>query len=69
MKGSYFQETDTLYIEFQASNITRSKDLDESTVLDGDVRGNICAITVEHVSQCTDVSHVVVKGIAAYRFL
>jgi uncharacterized protein YuzE len=64
MNVSSFQETDTLHIEFQASNITGSKDLDESTVLDVDAKGNICAITVEHASQRTDISHLLDDHIA-----
>ena len=64
MNVSSFQETDTLSIEFQASNITGSKDLDESTVLDVDAKGNICAITVEHASQRTDISHLLDDHIA-----
>ena len=65
MKISYFQDTDTLYIEFRAGDITESKDLDENTILDVDEKGNVCAITFEHASQRTDVSHLIVEGIAA----
>ncbi len=65
MKVSYFEDTDTLYIEFRDSGITESKDLDENTILDIDTKGNVCAITFEHASQRTDVSHLIVEGIAA----
>jgi uncharacterized protein YuzE len=65
MKISYFDDTDTLYIEFRDSDIVESKDLDENTILDIDARGNICAITFEHASQRTDVNHLIVEGIAA----
>ena len=65
MKVSYFDDTDTLYIEFRDSGIAESKDLDENTILDVDARGNVCAITFEHASQRTDVSHLIVEGIAA----
>lgn len=65
MKISYFDDTDTLYIEFRDSDIVESKDLDENTILDVDAIGNICAITFEHASQRTDVSHLIVEGIAA----
>ena len=65
MKVSYFEDTDTLYIEFRNSDIAESKDLDENTILDIDDKGNICAITFEHASQRTDVNHLVVEGIAA----
>jgi len=65
MKVSYFDDTDTLYIEFRDRDIAESKDLDENTVLDVDAKGNVCAITFEHASQRTDVSHLIVEGIAA----
>lgn len=61
----YFDDTDTLYIEFNKNSIAESKDLDENTVLDVDADGNICAITFEHASRRTDVSHLTVEGIAA----
>lgn len=65
MKVSYFDDTDTLYIEFRDNNIAESKDLDENTILDVDAKGNVCAITFEHASQRTDVNHLIVEGIAA----
>lgn len=65
MKVSYFEDTDTLYIEFHDSNIVESKDLDENTILDVDEKGNVCAITFELASQRTDVNHLIVEGIAA----
>jgi uncharacterized protein YuzE len=65
MKVQYFEDTDTLYIEFKASAIADTKDLDENTVLDLDARGNVCAITFEHASARTDVRHLTVEGIAA----
>jgi uncharacterized protein YuzE len=65
MMVKYFDDTDTLYIEFNRNNIAESKDLDENTVLDLDADGNVCAITFEHASQRTDVRHLTVEGIAA----
>jgi len=65
MKVKYLSDTDTLYIEFRDRNIVESKDLDENTILDLDAEGNVCAITFEHASQRTDVSHLTVEGIAA----
>ena len=65
MKIKYFEDTDTLYIEFRDSGIAESKDLDENTILDVDAKGNVCAITFEHASQRTDVRHLIVEGIAA----
>ena len=65
MKVSYFEDTDTLYIEFRSSEIVESKDLDENTIIDVDAQGNVCAMTFEHASQRTDVNHLIVEGIAA----
>lgn len=65
MKLKYFEDTDTLYIEFRDSDIVESKDLDENTVLDLDGAGNVCAITFEHASTRTDVRNLTVEGIAA----
>ena len=50
MKIKYFQDTDTLYIEFRAVEVAETRDLDENTLLDIDGTGNICGITVEHAS-------------------
>ena len=50
MKVRYFADTDTLLVEVQDVPVAVTRDLDENTVLDLDVQGNICAITVEHAS-------------------
>jgi uncharacterized protein YuzE len=48
MKIKYFQDTDTLYIEFRQVEIVETKDFDENTLFDMDAFGNVCGITVEH---------------------
>ena len=65
MKVQYFEDTDTLYIEFQSQQIAQTRDLDENTLLDLDADGNVCAITFEHASQRADISQLQVEGIAA----
>ncbi len=65
MKVKYFEDTDTLYIEFRENEIVDTKDLDENTVMDMDKDGNVCALTLEHASQRTDVHQLTVEGIAA----
>jgi uncharacterized protein YuzE len=55
MKIRYFQDTDTLLIEFRAVRVAETRDLDENTVLDVDSDGNICAITIEHASTRADI--------------
>jgi uncharacterized protein YuzE len=55
MRIRYFTDTDTLLIEFKDRPVAETRDLDENTILDVDVDGNICSITVEHASQRTDI--------------
>ena len=55
MKIKYFQDTDTLYIEFRADRIAETRDLDENTLLELDDQGRVCAMTMEHASQRTDI--------------
>lgn len=73
MNIKYFQDTDTLYIEFKPAEVAESKDLDENTVLDLDENtvldldqsGNICGITVEHASQRADIPRFSYEQVAA----
>jgi len=55
MKIKYFQDTDTLYIEFREVEVGETRDLDENTIIDLDRNGNICGITIEHASERTEV--------------
>ena len=57
MKIKYFQDTDTLYIEFREAEVAETRDLDEDTLLDLDKEGRICAITVEHAKERADIPH------------
>jgi uncharacterized protein YuzE len=65
MKIQYFQDTDTLYIEFRPVEVAETKDLDENTILDLDRNGNICGITIEHAKERTDIPHFSFEQIAA----
>lgn len=65
MKVKYFQDTDTLYIEFRADRIAEARDLDENTLLELDDQGRVCAMTMEHASQRTDIPGFSYEQIAA----
>lgn len=65
MKIHYFDDTDTLYIEFRAAQVATTQDLDEDTLLDLDGHGNVVAITMEHASEGADISNVSLEGLAA----
>lgn len=65
MKIQYFEDTDTLYIEFRQDNVVETKSLDENTTLDVDGNENVLAITFEHASTRTDLRHLTLQGIVA----
>jgi len=65
MKIKYFQETDTLYIEFRPVAVVETRELDENTLLDLDSEGNISAITLEHASDRTGIPDFSFEHIAA----
>jgi len=65
MKSRHFEDTDTHHIGFREEESVESKDLDENTVVDADVGGNVCAIIFKHASQPTDINTLTVEGIAA----
>lgn len=65
MTIKYFQDTDTLYIEFKPAEVSETRDLDEDTQLDIDKDGNICAITIEHARDRADIPHFSFEQIAA----
>ena len=58
MKIRYFQDTDTLHIEFKAATeVAETRDLDENTLLDLDKSGSILGITGEHARHRAAVPH------------
>ncbi len=65
MKIGYFTDTDTLCIEFRDRPVAETRDLDENTVLDVDVDGNICGITVEHASTRTGIPEFLYEQVSA----
>jgi uncharacterized protein YuzE len=65
MKVRYFEDTDTLLIEFRDTPVAETRDLDENTILDLDAKGNICSITVEHASTRADAPRFSYEQVAA----
>jgi uncharacterized protein YuzE len=65
MKIRYYQDTDTLHIEFKAAQVAETRDIDEDTLLDLDAQGNICGITVEHAhDRVEDIPHISFEQVA-----
>jgi uncharacterized protein YuzE len=65
MKVRYFEDTDTLLIEFRDAPAAETRDLDENTAVDFDANGNICSITIEHASKRADAPKFSYEQVAA----
>lgn len=55
MRVQYFEDTDTIYIVFKEAEVNESKDLDENTLVEFDVQGNLVSMTVEHARERADI--------------
>ncbi len=65
MKISYFEDTDTLYIELRSGVVTNTRDVDENTLIDEDQHGQMLAITIEHAHERTELSQFLYERVAA----
>jgi uncharacterized protein YuzE len=65
MEIRYFEETDTLLIEFRDAPVVETRDLDENTLLDVDKDGSICSITIEHASTRAGIPQFSYEQVAA----
>jgi uncharacterized protein YuzE len=62
---TYFQDTDTLYLEFNNNPIVETQEINENTLVDLDKNGNICAITLEQARNLTDLNAFSLETIVA----
>jgi uncharacterized protein YuzE len=65
MKITYYQDTDTLYVEFREAEVAETREFDENTLLDLDEGGNLCGLTLEHARERADIPHVTFEQVAA----
>ena len=65
MKIRYFEDTDTLLIELKPGSVAETRDLDEDTLLDLDVLGQVLAITLEHATSRAELSSFSFDRVAA----
>lgn len=65
MRIRYFEDTDTLLIELKDTPAAETRDLDENTVVELDLQGHVCAITLEHASERTALSQFSYERVAA----
>lgn len=65
MKIRYFEDTDTMLIEFSDSVVVETVELNENVVADYDKDGRVVALTIEHAQDSTDVNSVLFAKVTA----
>jgi len=56
MQIKYFQDTDTLMINFNDSQIKETKEINENVLVELDENGNIVSITLEHAKSIANIN-------------
>ncbi len=51
MEIKYFQDTDTLLVNFMDNKIAETRDLNENTLIELDKDGNLVSMTIEHAKE------------------
>ena len=55
MEVKYFQDTDTLLVNFTDKEIVDTRDLNENTLVEIDKDGNLVSMTVEHATEQANI--------------
>ena len=55
MQIKYFQDTDTLLINFNNNIITETKDINENALVELDNDGNVVSMTLEHAKNVANI--------------
>lgn len=56
MQIKYFQDTDTLLINFNNNQIYETKDINENVLVELDKFGNVVSMTFEHAKNVADIN-------------
>jgi uncharacterized protein YuzE len=65
MKIRYFEDTDTMLIEFSDSVVIETVELNENMFADYDKDGRVVALTIEHAQDSTDVNSMLFAKVTA----
>lgn len=65
MKIHYFEETDTLLIEFNEVEVWETVEINQNTYADYARDGQVVSLTLEHAAQSTDVNSMLFAKVPA----
>lgn len=55
MIAKYFQDTDTLLLQFSDAKVSETYDLNENVLVEADELGRIVSMTIEHARDQTNI--------------
>ena len=55
MEIKYFQDTDTLLVNFTSNEIVDTRSLNENIIIELDKEGNLVSMTIEHAKQQANI--------------
>lgn len=58
MQIKYFQDTDTLLINFNDNLVYETKDINENTLVELDESGNVVSMTFEHAKSVANINDI-----------
>ena len=65
MKATYFEDTDTLFLELSDALIVETRDLDENTLMELDADGNLVALTIDFARKRNVLPELTVEQVPA----
>ena len=64
MQIKYFQDTDTLLINFNNNLVYETKDINENTLVELDENGIVVSMTFEHAKSVADINYISYQQLA-----
>lgn len=64
MQIKYFQDTDTLLINFNNNLIAESRDINENVLVELDANGNVVSMTLEHAKNNANINDLSYQQVA-----
>ena len=68
MKLLYYEETDSLYIEFRDGTGVEAREVSEGVIVDLDGQGNVVGLDIDQASRHLDLSTLETKALPLHRF-
>ena len=56
MEVKYFQDTDTLLVNFTDNEVVETRDLNQNTLIELDKEGNLVSMTIEHAARQANIA-------------